>query len=379
MTYDQSATKEQIDIICQEKGLDPSEIIKAIENSIASAYRKEFGDRDKAYESKFDLQTGKYTVYEVHFIVDEVLNPSQQITLMEARLKNPSANIGDTIKIELDTDKDLGFGRIASQIAKQVLLQSINNARHSKILQKFKNKIGDIVTVEVDYFHKGGYQVKLDQTFGFISKENILPVDRFKSGTLIKALVVNIEDDHRGNSKMLLSRSHPDFVRAIIKNEIPEVESGMVTIDKIVREAGTRTKILVSSVEDDIDPVGAILGKKNMRIINILRQISMTMSEKLDIIENQPDDLEIMVMDALEPAEIERVEFLEDGKSVNIYCYREEAALAVGRGGSNIRLAGQLLDLDLNIVNLAEDGSVEKWDGIKTSKDSFKLTDETDE
>lgn len=356
MTYNKNAIKEQIDLICQEKGLDPSEVIKAIENSIASAYRKEFGDRDKAYESKFNLETGKYHVYEIMYVVDEVINEKQQLTVIEARLKNPSAVEGDIISKEIDTEKDLGFGRIASQIAKQVLIQSINNAKHSKILQKFKSKVGDIVTVEIDYFHKGGYQVKLDQTYGFLNRENILPIDRFKSGTLVKALIVDIVEDARGNSKILLSRTHPDFIRAIIKNEIPEVESGIVVIDKIVREPGIRSKIIVSTTDEDIDPVGSILGKRNMRIINILRQISPAMQEKLDIIEYQYDDLELMIMDALEPAEIEKIEISEDGKSAKIYCYKEEAALAVGRGGVNIRLASQLLDMDLSIENIEEEG-----------------------
>lgn len=357
--FDPIAVKEQIDIICQEKGLNPEEVMKAIENAIASAYRKEFGDKEKVYEATFDLQLGKYDIFEVTYVVDEVVNPSQQISVIEARLHDPSALVDDVIKAKIDTDKVLGFGRLASQIAKQVLFQSINNAKHSKIVQQFINRVGDIVNVEIDYYHKGGYQVKLDQTFGYLSRENLMPNDKFKSGTVVKALIVSISEDHRGNSKILLSRSHPDFVRAIIKNEIPEVEAGIVLIDKIVREPGFRSKVLVSAVEvDEIDPVGTILGKKNMRIINIMRQISPTMQEKIDIIENQPDDIDIMIMDALEPAQIERVEFSQDGKQASVFCYKEEAALAVGRRGVNIKLAQELLNLELVLSVIDEDGVV---------------------
>jgi transcription termination/antitermination protein NusA len=131
--FDPVSVKEQIDLICQDKGLNPEEVMKAIENAIASAYRKEFGDKDKAYEAKFDLINGQYDIYEVNYVVDEVLNENQQLSVMAARLHDPSAIAGDIIKSKLDTEKVLGFGRIASQIAKQVLFQSINNAKHSKV------------------------------------------------------------------------------------------------------------------------------------------------------------------------------------------------------------------------------------------------------
>jgi transcription termination/antitermination protein NusA len=357
--FDPLVVKEQIDLICQEKGLNSDEVIKAIENAIASAYRKEFGDREKVYEAKFDLTKGSYDIFEITYVLDEVTNPNQQINVIEARLHDPTAVTGDILKAKIDTDKVLGFGRLASQIAKQVLFQSINNARHSKIVQKFVEKVGDIVNVEIDYYHKGGYQVKLDQTFGYISKENLLPNDKFKSGAVVKALIVSITEDHRGNSKILLSRSHPDFVKAIIKNEIPEVQAGIVTIEKIAREAGFRSKVLVSANEnDDVDPVGTILGKKNMRIINIMRQISFTMQEKIDIIESQPDDLELMIMDALEPAQIESVDIDEENKKAVVQCYKDEAALAVGKRGINIKLAQELLDIELVLEPIEDESQV---------------------
>jgi transcription termination/antitermination protein NusA len=356
MSLNHQELKEAIEYICVEKGLDINEVKKSIEIAIAGAYRKEFGQKDAAYQVEFDTNTGKYTVYNVMFVVEEVTNPAQQVSFIDARLTNPDAHFGEVIKTPLDIDKDINFGRIASQIAKQVLTNSIQNARHGKILQQFKEKVGDIVTVEVDYFHKGGYYVKLGQTHAYLNRDNILPIDKFKSGTYIKALIASITEDAQGNAKVLLTRTTNDFIVALIKSEIPEVASGLVNIDKVVREPGSRTKILVSGAEDaDIDPVGAILGRRNMRIMNILREINVGLQEKLDIIENQPEDLDLMIMDALEPAQIEKVEIDLPNKRALVYCYKEDAALAVGRRGINIKLAQELLDLDLELVVYQED------------------------
>ncbi len=351
MAIIKSELKEQIDSICTEKGLELEEVIDAIELSIASAYRRELGKRENSYEVNFDVNQNRYSLYQTIAIVDEVKNPYQEISLLEARLSNPNARLDDIIKTEIAIDQSIEFGRIASLVAKQVLTQTINNTRHTKLLQEFKEKIGDLVNVEIDYFNKGGYQVKLGQTFGFLSKDNILPIDKLRSGNVVKALIVDIVEDAKGGSRALLSRTHPDFIRALLKQEIPEIEAGIVQINKIVREAGSRTKILVSASENEnIDPVGSILGRRNMRIINILRNITPTMQEKIDIIENQPNRLDVMIMDSLEPAEIDEVQISLDGASARVYLKNEEAALAVGRRGINIKLAQELLGMKLEIV-----------------------------
>lgn len=353
--------KQQIELLCIERGLEPNEVMKAIETAIAAAYRKEFGEKEKNYEAEFDPETGKYSVFQIVTVVEEVEDPGKEVSLVETRLTNPGARLDDEIKTQMVIHNDVHFGRIASQVAKQVMFQSINNVRHTKILQQFKDKIGDIVTVEVDCFRKGGYMVKLGQTLGFINRDNILPIDKFKPGQLIKALVVDISEDDRGNSRILLSRSHPDFIRAVIANEVPEVASNIVIIDKIVREPGSRSKILVStSEEENVDPVGTILGRKNVRLVNIMREISISMQEKIDVIEFQPNDLEGMIMDALEPAEIEQVEIDKEHRSANVYCYPEEASLAVGKRGVNIRLASELLEYSLTLKTIEPEGQNSK-------------------
>jgi len=336
--------------------------MSAIEVAIASAYRREFGDKELSYESEFNLETGTYDIYQVTHVVDEVINPSREITVVEARLTDPTLKVGDVIRKQVTVGHEMNFGRIASQVAKQVLSQAIHNTKHTKVLQQYKDKIGDLVTVEVDGYRKGGYMVKISQTMGYISRENLLSIDRFRPGQLIKALILDIVEDDRGNSKIILSRSHTDFIIAIIRNEVPEVGAGIISIRKIVREAGSRTKILVTANEDEqnIDPVGTILGRKNVRLVNIMREISTTMQEKLDVVEYREDDLEGMIMDALEPAEIEKVEIDLENNTAEVYCYPEEASLAVGKRGGNIRLAGALFDMELNLHTLEDDEDVDQ-------------------
>jgi len=355
-TIDTLSLKEQIEQLCAERGLEYFEVIKAIEQSVASAYRKQYGDKEKFYEAIFNPANAKYSIFEVIKIVDVVTSPIQQITLMEARLTNPIAQMGESISTKVETDQEMDFGRIAAQIAKQVLFQAISGARHTKLLAEFKEKIGEIVSVEIDYYNKGGYIVKLGQATGFLSRENLLPIDKFKSGQIVKALIVDINEDARGNSRLFLSRSSAEFVTALIESEIPEVESGVVRIERIVREAGNRSKILVSVAEgENLDPVGTILGKKNMRITNILRQITNSMQEKIDIIEYNPDDVELMIMDALEPAEIDKVEIDEVNRIAKVYCNKDTAPLAVGKRGVNIRLASELLEMEIELITTEND------------------------
>lgn len=361
--------REQMEALCIERGIDQDELINAMEVAIASAYRKEFGNKDASYEADYDLDNNQYSIYRVHQIVDEVIHPDKELSLVEARLNDPSANLGDEIREKVETDKHVEFGRIASQIAKQVLVQAVNAVRHNRVLSKFKEKVGDIVSVEIDYFRKGGYIVKLAQTQCFLAKEELLPIDRFKSGQVVKALVVDITEDDKKGSKILLSRAHPDFVKAVIKQEIPEVEAGIVVIDKIVREPGNRTKVLVSVSEDenqDIDPVGTILGRRNVRILNIMREISTSLQEKIDIIEKQENNLEAMIADALEPAEIEDIKFEENEKGEQTaiaYCYPEEAALAVGKRGTNVRLASKLLEMEIKVETIEDTRTEDEKNG----------------
>jgi transcription termination/antitermination protein NusA len=347
--------KQSIDLLCAERGVTQSEVVDSIEIAIAKAYRKDFGEEEKAYDADYDLATNTYNVFETITVTDQldeegnVSAVGREISLMAAKLSDPSAEVGKVYKTAVDQEKLLAFGRVATGIAKQSMIQYIRNLRHNKVIEKYVDHQGEIITVEVDYYKKNGYYVKLDQTTVFLSQDDLMPFDKFKPGSIIKVHVDNVVSDPKYGLRITLKRNTADFVVALIKAEIPEVSSGQIEIVKAVREAGLRTKILVQKedIDMDIDPVGTILGRKEVRILNIARELNINMQERIDIIEYHPDDIETMILDALEPARINKIVNTENG--VIVLCDKSEAALAVGRRGGNVRLASQLLDIEISV------------------------------
>lgn len=349
-----SEISQQIDYYCAERGLDQEEVITAIENAVAAAYRKDFGDRDNAYLAEFNPDTGMYRVYQTMTVVDEVKFPEREVELVQARLRDPEVNLNHVFKTEVSVESNINFGRVASQIARQVLTQSVHLIKHTKLIAVFKDRVGEIVSGEVERFTKGGYMVQVGGTNAFMGQEDILPGERFKPGQNIRAVITSINEYKGGGSHIALSRTSTDFVVALMKQEIPELASGAIKVDKIVRDPGIRTKVLVSARDEDssLDPVGTCLGRKNVRILNVLRELSPGQTEKIDIILNTPDDRLSLVAASLEPAEIEDVEINADNTLAKVYCYEEEASIAIGKRGGNINLASQLLGLQITLVTI---------------------------
>ncbi|GAB4145859.1 MAG: hypothetical protein OHK0017_05900 [Patescibacteria group bacterium] len=358
-----SEISQQIDYFCAERGLAREEVLAAIENAVAAAYRKDFGDKEKSYAAEFDPDTGSYRIYQTVTVVEEEVKfPEREISLVQARLQNPNVDVGYIFKTEVSQEDQINFGRVASQIARQVLIQSVNLTKHNKLLAAFKDKTGEIVTAEIERFGKGGYTALVAGANAFLAVSDVLPGERFKPGQTIKAVISSINEFKGGGSHISLSRTSTEFVIALMKQEIPELASGAIKIDKIVRDPGVRTKILVSARDEDssLDPVGTCLGRKNVRILNVLRELSHNQSEKIDIILNTPDDLPGLVAASLEPAEIEDVEIDEETRAAKVYCYEEEASIAIGRRGGNINLASKLLDMQITLVTIdSESGEVQ--------------------
>lgn len=360
--------KQAMELLCAERGVTMEEVVAAIENGVAKAYRKDFGENHKNYEAEYEITSNTYKIFEVIEVTTDlteegdVKNPGKEISLMAARLSDPKAYDGQVIKTLVDDDdKLMSFGRVASGIAKQSFEHFIRTLRHTKALKEFKEQIGSFASVEVDYFKKNGYFVKLGNTTTFIGMENLLQTDKFKPGQFIKVVIEDIIEDPKMGSKIILKRNSPSFVIALINQEIPEVNNGTIEVVKAVREAGLRTKILVQKEDPQaqIDPVGTILGRKEVRLLNIMRELSINLTERIDIIEFDEEQDE-MIKDALLPAritKIERVEEIytnEEGDNmkrvvVNCYCDKSDAALAVGKRGVNVRLASDLLELNIKI------------------------------
>ena len=369
--------KQAIEIVCAERGVSVEEVVEAIESAIAKGYRKDFGDIEKAYKSKYDLDTNSYQIWEVLTVTDEVdeggepINNLKEISLVQALLSDPEAFVGKVYETKVDDEKILEFGRVATGIAKQAVYNFIRNLRHIKTVKEYEDKIGTLITVEVDYFKKDGYFVKLGQTSPFIPLSNMMPFDKFKPGTNIKVLIENIVEDPKQGLKIILKRNSGEYVTALIATEVPEVESGQIEIVKVVREAGLRTKVLVQKEDEEstLDPVGTILGRQEIRIVNLMRELNNNLQERIDIIEYNPSDLETMIRDALEPADIEEIQIVEnpeynseevDNKynhklNANCFVKKSEAPLAVGKRGANVRLASELLDININIEVIEEE------------------------
>lgn len=355
MQVNNTELKQAMELLCAERGITMEDVVEAIEVGIAKAYRKDFGALEKAYEAEYDIMTNTYKIFEIVTVVDdvneegEVHNPERELTVMQAKLSDPKAELGKIYKTEIDKDKLLSFGRVASGIAKQSFDQYIRNVRHAKVLKDYKEKIGELINVEIDYFKKNGYYVKLGTTSAFLDPDSLMPNDNFKPGEFIKVYVDNIIEDPKLGSRIVLKRNTPEFVVALIKKEIPEVASGDIEILKAVREAGLRTKILVQKEdpESEIDPVGTIIGRKQIRMVNLMRELNINMSERIDVIE-QNDDLDIMIRDTLEPARINNIEHTSKNLII-CYCDKSEAPLAVGKFGVNVRLASKLLGKELKI------------------------------
>jgi transcription termination/antitermination protein NusA len=363
-----SELKQAIELLCAERGVTMEDVVAAIENGVAKAYRKDFGENHKNYEAEYDLNTNTYKIFEIIEVtidLDEegnVKNPGKEISLMAARLSDPKAYDGQIIKTLVD-DEDLlmSFGRVASGIAKQSFEQYIRSIRHAKALKEFKEKIGELINVEIDYFKKNGYYVKIGSTTSFLGMESLMPNDKFRPGQFIKVCVEDIVEDPKLGSKIILKRNSPTFVEALLKQEIPEVANGTIEILKVVRDAGLRTKVLVQKEDPEaaIDPVGTILGRKEVRILNVMRELNINLTERIDIIEFS-DEQDDMIKDALEPARLTKIERVEESYTieegdqlkrivVHCYCEKQDAALAVGRRGVNVRLASELLDINIKI------------------------------
>jgi transcription termination/antitermination protein NusA len=352
MTPNLTDIRDHIVTICQDRGISFDEVIKSIEKAIATAYRKEFGDQSELYACEYDMDTGRYKIFKETRIVEEVVYPAKEQLISEARLYNPNVQLDDIIKEEVMISDEINFGRIAAQIAGQVLKSTINSIRQSHLISEYKGQIGSLVKVEIDIFKKNSYLAKLGTAMINIPLNHILPREKFTPGQMVRFVIVDIKEDQQGNYFIILSRTAPEFVEAVIRQEVPELDAGLIVIKKIAREAGSRTKILVASIDpdDNIDPVGSILGKKNVRLMTIMRELNPKLIEKIDIIEYLPDEIETMIADALEPAELENIVYNSENNSADVYCNNEEAALAVGKKGINIKLASRLLDMNINLI-----------------------------
>ena len=324
----------------KEKGIPRDTMVEALSTALLSAARKSVGP---ARELRVDVNPDKGDIVAVAKLIasENVNSPYEEISMEIARKINPEAQLGDEIEVKV-TPKD--FGRIAAQTARQTMMQQLRIAEKAMIYDEFKDRAGDIVGGTVRRFDKSDVMVDLGKFEGTMPSRERVTTDQYSIGDRIRAYVVAVENGSRG-PEIILSRSHPNFVRRLFEFEVSEIADQTVVIRGIAREPGFRTKVAVYSADPKVDPVGACVGLRGARVKNIVRELN---NEKVDII-RWSEDLTEFVTDALKPAIIRSIEIDEAEKQVRVTVDEEELSKAIGRRGQNARLTSRLLGWDVQI------------------------------
>jgi N utilization substance protein A len=337
---------EAIHQLIQDRGISEELILRTIENTLLAAYRRRFGAADNAVV-RFSEDNREVSMYAKKIIVEGVYNPVEEIDLEEARDLDPDAEIGDELLIEVDPKS---FDRIAVQSAKQTAHQSIREIQKDSLYSEYKDKIGEIIIGYYQRERNGTIYVDLGKVEGILPKKYQSPREAYHVNDRIKALITEVNKISSG-LQIVLSRTHADFVRAIFELEVPEVYDKTVEIHKIVREPGYRTKLAVYSNREDVDPVGACVGLKGVRIQAIIRELE---GEKIDILKYDPDPKKF-IKNALSPAEVRDVVILEESKHQALAVVGEsQLSLAIGKQGLNVRLANRLVDWNIDVKTDAQ-------------------------
>ena len=336
--------------VLEEKQLSKDVIIGAIESAMVSAYRRAVGASTAQHvEAKIDPDTGKVFVYAEKEVVEDIFEPKTEVLLDEARKVNPEAQLGDMVVVE-STPAD--FGRVAAQTARQVIQQRIREAERSNQMQYFERQVGEIISGVVQATNAQGTTVGLDmKAEGSLPANQRIPGERFKVHDRIRTVVLEVKDGPRG-PQIILSRAHRNFLRRLLENEVPEIYHGVVEIRAIAREPGARAKVAVSATQAGVDPVGACVGIKGVRIQAIVKELH---EEKIDIIQWDPDPV-VYISKAISPARVTGVYVSEsDGnRTATVVVQEDQLSLAIGRDGQNARLAAKLTGWRIDIKSLTE-------------------------
>jgi len=324
----------------KEKGIARETMVEALSTALLSAARKSVGP---ARELRVDVDPERGDIVAVAKLIasEDVKSPYEEISMEIARKINPEAQLGDEIEVKV-TPKD--FGRIAAQTARQTMMQQLRIAEKAMIYDEFKDRAGDIVGGTVRRFDKSDVMIDLGKFEGTMPSRERVSTDQYSIGDRIRAYVVAVENGSRG-PEIILSRSHPNFVRRLFEFEVSEIADQTVEIRGIAREPGFRTKVAVYSADPKVDPVGACVGLRGARVKNIVRELN---NEKVDII-RWSEDLTEFVTDALKPAIIRSIEIDEEQHQVRVTVDEEELSKAIGRRGQNARLTSRLLGWDVQI------------------------------
>lgn len=366
--------------IAEEKNLEEGQILSAVESAIAAAYKKEYGKKGEMIHMKLDAKTGGFNFWKTKTVVDETTvrivededlidieagkeekreaieeneeeklpryNPERHILIDEAKEIKKNAELGEELVFPLEEHQD--FGRIAAQTAKQVILQKIREAERDSVKKEFLDKEGQILSGIVQRMERGNTFVDLGRAIGVVFYNETIPGEYYKIGERLRFYVVAVQDEEGRRPGIVLSRSHPDFVKKLFELEVPEIAEGLVEIKSLAREAGSRTKIAVATKEEGIDPIGACVGQRGTRVMAVTNELG---NEKIDIIEWHDDPAKFIAA-SLSPAKVQGVEILPR-REAKVFVAEDQLSLAIGKDGQNARLAAKLTGWKIDIRSQA--------------------------
>lgn len=351
----------------EERGIPKEKILEAIELALATAYKKEYGKKGQIVRAKFDMDTGGVVFSQVKVVVDpsKVIfedqedtltdeekeervryNVEHHILLADAKRLKKDAQVDEEIVFPLELKAD--YGRIAAQTAKQVIIQKIREAEKGSVMAEYGKKEGEIITGTVQRMERGNVFVDLGRTTAILPYEEQIPSERYRQGERVRAYLFKVEDGLKGVF-LKLSRSHPQFLKKLFEIEAPEIANGSVEVKAVAREAGSRSKIAVASVDSHIDPVGSMVGQRGVRVNTVTNELH---GEKIDIIEWSADPKKF-IEDALSPAKVGTITLDTAEMKATVEVAEDQQSLAIGKGGQNVRLAARLTGWKIDIKTAA--------------------------
>jgi len=377
--------------IAEEKEIPQEKVIETIEQAIAAAYKKDYGKKGQIIHAKIYPETGDVKFWQVKFVVDESMilaedslpseemsenegkeekkirfNPEKHIMIEDAKKTNPKIKLGEELEMSLETHQD--YGRIAAQTAKQVILQKIREAEREAVFNEYKSKEGEIISGIVQRIEGNNVFLDIGKTFGLLPKEEQVPGEFYRPGQRLKVYILKVEEFPKG-PLVFLSRAYPKIISKLFELEVPEIAAGQVSIKSIAREAGSRSKVAVSSEAQGVDPIGSAVGQKGSRVAAVISELG---GEKIDIIEYSPDPQKF-IANALAPAKVLEVNVGQRNKAEAIVP-EEQLSLAIGRDGQNVRLAAKLTGWKIDVKSPEQ---VEKVEESEEEKPEEKVKRKT--
>jgi N utilization substance protein A len=331
-----------IKAIAEEKNLPEAAVQEVVEQALAAAYRRDYGDREQEIRVTMNLNTGEVDAYISKDVVERVGDPAYEISLGDAQVIRKNAKIDETVEIH---EKVQEFGRVAAQTAKQVILQRLREAEREIIMAEYEDKIGTVINAVVARVEGNIVRIDLGKAQGIMPRSEQIQGERYYPGQRLKVFLKDVERGFRG-PQLVVSRGNKEFIEWLFRGEVPEMESGAVEIKGIAREAGVRSKIAVASNVPGVDPVGTFVGGHGTRVNAVMGEVGE--QEKIDIIVFSEDTIEY-ITNALSPTKVTKVTLDEENKKARVVVPEDQLSIAIGKSGQNVRLASKLAGYDIDI------------------------------